>query len=334
MKYVIYGAGGIGGVIGARLAQHGCPVTLIARGAHAAAMAADGLELLAPDGRHRLRLPVVRHPGELDIGADDVVVLAMKSQHTAAALDDLRRATAAEPAVVCAQNGVANERMALRRFERVYGMLVHLPATHLQPGQVITHAAGRGGILDTGRYPAGVDDTCRAITADLEGAGFSARPDPAVMRWKYAKLLTNLGNALQAALLPAGSGAAGGDVGDAGRSLLRMLKNEALTCFAAAGIDCAGRDEVRERQAGVYRLGEVPGFPRGGGSSWQSLARGADSLETDFLNGEIVLLGRLHGVATPANALCQALAWRLLREGLAPGSIDAAALLERLTGST
>jgi 2-dehydropantoate 2-reductase len=328
MRYIIFGAGGIGGVIGARLHQQGCPVVLIARGAHADLIERDGLELVAPEGRVRLCIPLARHPGELDIGDDDVVVLAMKSQHTSGALDDLRLATAVEPAVVCAQNGVANERMALRRFARVYGMLVHLPATHLEPGQVVTHAAGRGGILDTGRFPSGSDDVCRTMTGDLERAGFSARPDSSVMRWKYAKLLTNLGNALQAAVVPDGAG--NGALGDAGRELMRRLKHEALACFSAAGIDCASRDEVRTRQAGVYRLGEVPGQPRGGGSSWQSLVRGTGNLETDYLNGEVVLLGRLHGVATPANALCQSLARRLLRERLPAGSFDAAEMLAML----
>jgi 2-dehydropantoate 2-reductase len=332
MRYIIYGAGGIGGVIGARLFQQGCPVVLIARGAHADVIERDGLELIAPDGHERLRIPLARHPRELEFSDEDVVVLAVKSQHTPGALDDLRLATPAEPAVVCAQNGVANEPMALRRFARVYGMLVHLPATHLAPGQVVTHATGRGGILDTGRYPSGTDQVCFAVTGDLERAGFSARPDAAVMRWKYAKLLTNLGNALQAAVVPDGAG--DGTLGDAGRELMRRLKHEALACFAAAGIDCAGRDEVRGRQAGVYRLGEVPGHPRSGGSSWQSLVRGTGNLETDYLNGEIVLLGRLHGVPTPVNALCQSLARRLLREGLPAGSFDAAEVLAMLPDLT
>jgi 2-dehydropantoate 2-reductase len=253
--------------------------------------------------------------------------MAMKSQHTAAALDDLRAATGAEPAVVCAQNGVANERMALRRFARVYGMLVHLPASHLQPGQVVTHATGRGGILDTGRYPAGNDEVCHDVTGLLEQAGFSARPDAAVMRWKYAKLLTNLGNVLQALVVPA----AGGDgQDDAAREVLRQLKHEALACFRAGGVDCASVDDVRARQHGVYGLGAVPGHPRSGGSSWQSVVRGAGSLETDYLNGEVVLLGRLHGVATPANALCQALAWQLIRERLPAGHFRGAEVLDRV----
>lgn len=318
MRIIVYGAGGVGATIGARLHQRGHEVVLIARGEHGSVLARDGLTLRAPDGVHRLRIPTVLHPRELDFRADDVVILAMKSQHTSAALEDLLARNPGDVAVVCAQNGVANERMALRRFRRVYAMLIHLPAMHLQPGEVVTHAAGRGGILDTGVYPRGVDDTCRALTAALEDAGFSAHPDPAVMRLKYAKLLMNLNNALQAAITPA----AGGTPPPQARDISRRLKDEALACFAAAGIDCASLDEVRQRHEGVYHFADVPGHPRGGGSSWQSVVRGTGNIETDFLNGEIVLLGRLHGVPTPANEVCQALARRIVNEGLGVGAFQ------------
>lgn len=321
MRYVIYGAGGIGGTIGARLHQQGCEVILIARGEHGEVLRRSGLTLRAPDGMFQLSIPTVSHPREIDFRPDDVVLLAMKSQHTQGALEDLLGAGPGDVAVVCAQNGVANERMALRRFARVYGMLVHMPAMHLVPGEVVTHATGHGGILDTGCYPSGVDDACREFTAALRQAGFSAEPDERVMRWKHAKLLMNLNNALQAVA---------GFHGDAAREISSLLKHEALNCFAAAGIDCADLDAVRRRHEGVYSMGEVPGYPRGGGSSWQSIQRGAGNIETDYLNGEIVLLGRLHGVPTPANVVCQRLARRLVTENLPAESFRCDEVLEMI----
>jgi 2-dehydropantoate 2-reductase len=69
------------------------------------------------------------------------------------------------------------------------------------------------------------------------------------------------------------------------------------------------------------RQAAAPGLARSGGSSTQSLARGAGSIETDWLNGEIVLLGRLHGVPTPANAFCTDLAAQLVRDGARPGAV-------------
>ena len=143
MRYVIYGAGAIGATIGGRLHQAGCDVTLIARGAHREALERDGLRLQTPDADDLLRIPVAEAPDGLDLGPEDVVVLAMKGQDAVPALDAL--AAAADPgvAVVCAQNGVENERAAARRFANSYGMLVYVPAQHLEPGVVQVFSAPR-----------------------------------------------------------------------------------------------------------------------------------------------------------------------------------------------
>jgi len=72
------------------------------------------------------------------------------------------------------------------------------------------------------------------------------------------------------------------------------------------------------------RMRPIDGQRHLGGSSWQSLARGSGSVEADYLNGEIVLLGRLQGVPTPVNELAQRVANRMARECAAPGSVAAA----------
>ena len=76
-------------------------------------------------------------------------------------------------------------------------------------------------------------------------------------------------------------------------------------------------------------LAPVGNGRRPGGSTWQSLARGTP-VEVDYLNGEIVLLARLHGVAAPVNELLQRATHRAAVDGAAPGSIPAADLLARL----
>jgi len=311
MRFIIYGAGGIGGTIGARLFQQGKEVVLIARGAHLEAIKRRGLRFITPKEQVSLDIPSVGHPSEIDFREEDVVILCMKSQHTRVALDDLQSAAGDDVAVVCCQNGVANELMALRLFRNTYAMVVILPALHLEPGIVITHAVTTGGILDAGCYPEGVDARVVELTRHLRDAGFSAEPDARIMRQKYAKLLMNLNNALQAAT----------EMRDEARDISRMMREEALACYRAAEIDCASAEETRERRGSVLQMGEIPGVPRTGGSSWQSVARGTGDIEVDYLNGEIVLLGRLHGVATPANQAVQRLAHRMIAEKLPPGSL-------------
>ncbi|MGH9191865.1 MAG: ketopantoate reductase family protein [Acidimicrobiales bacterium] len=321
MRFIVYGAGAIGGAIGGRLSQAGHDVSLVARGDHLRVLQDDGLTLVSPDGSATLRLPAIGHPAEADLRDGDVVILAMKSQDTPAAVADL--ATHAPPGVrvLCTQNGVENERVALRFFRDVYAVAVMLPATHLEPGVVVAHLAPTTGLLDLGRYPAGVDTVAEEVAAALSGATFGSEARPDIMRRKYRKLILNLGNAVEAVCGP-----------EAARStpLARMARAEGEACLRAAGIDAVSVEDDRARRGDVFELRPVPGHERQCGSSWQSLARGLRSIETDYLTGEIVLLGRLHRVPTPVNDLLQRLANRMAAEGRPPGSVAAEDVLARL----
>ena len=326
MRYIIYGAGGIGGGIGALLTRAGSEAVLIARGDHLIAMREQGLLIRRASGVERIAVQTAAHPAEIAFREDDIVLLTMKGQDTQAALDDLESAAGAQIPVVCAQNGVANERAAARRFGDVYAMLIVMPATFLVPGEIALHAEPLAGLLDCGRFPRGADERIAAVCADLEAAGFSAAPDDHAMRLKYGKLLTNLRNALQA-LCGVREEQAGPDL----QGFVGRLRDEALACYAAAGIAYAPLDEINRRRAAVFSSEQVEGVERGGGSTWQSFRRGLPGIETDYLNGEIVLLGVEHGIPTPANRALQLLAKTALSEGRDVGdtSLDEILALER-----
>ena len=198
MRFIIYGAGAIGGAIGGRLAEAGHDVVLIARGANYDALQRNGLQLEAPDRTVSLAIPVVDHPAELTISTDDVVIFAMKTQHTVAAANELSKVAPPDVAIVSAQNGVQNERMLLRRFADVYGMCVMCPASHLEPGVVQAYSSPITGLLDIGRWVGPIDDTAIAISDALRASTFESVPRDDIARWKYGKLLMNLGNAVEA----------------------------------------------------------------------------------------------------------------------------------------
>ena len=318
MRFVVYGAGAIGGAIGGRLAQHGHDVVLIARGPHFEALRDRGLRLVDPDAETILAIPVVDDPRGIEWRADDIVILAMKTQDTAAALRALPHD--ADLAIVCAQNGVENERLALRRFSRVYAVCVMLPSTHLEPGEVAVSSAPITGLLDVGCYPEGVDATAAEIAAALERSTFESVPRADIMRWKYTKLLMNLGNSVEALCRR----------DDDAIELSRRARREGAAVLRAANIDLASQNEDAERRGDRLQQRPIKGAARGGGSSWQSLRRGTGAIETDYLNGEIVLLGRLHGVPTPVNALLQREADAAARMRVEVGSVAAGNLLALL----
>ncbi len=325
MRFVILGAGAIGGVVGARLHQAGYEVLLIARGAHYHELAAHGLTLETPLERVTLAIPVVPSPAEVGFADDDIVLLATKSQDTERALLALTLSAPRETPIVCLQNGVENERVALRYFARVYGAVVMAPTAHLVPGVVLAYGTELTGAIDIGCYPEGVDQLCTAVCAALHAARFSSLQREEIMSFKYAKLLANLANVVEAICGPQAPVAAG---------LVERAREEGRKVLRATEIQFEVQDvaDVRWRWE-RWGVGEIAGHPRGGGSTWQSIVRGAARVETDYLNGEIVLLGRLVGLPTPVNELLQELGRETVRDLHAPGWLSTEDVLARLPAS-
>lgn len=348
-RYVIIGAGAIGGALGGRLVQHGRSAVLVARGEHQRVMAERGLRLRTPDNDVVLEVDAPASPADVRLTTDDVLVLATKTHQAEAALiawadqpvhdarssegvsssldgrfdaPDSVRGTAGEllPLLV-ALNGVAAEPIALRWFARVYGVCVWSPAVHLVPGEVIVRATPRSGVLHVGRYPAALrddaDDALLArVAADWTAATFKVALPDDVMPWKYNKLLQNLNNVFMALLGPG----ARGDLVDA-------VRDEGRQVLDAAGIPYTADEVERRHREDSFTVVDVAGTDRGlGGSTWQSLARGTGNLETDYLNGEIVRIAHGLGRPAPLNTALTRLARRAAVEGWPPGRLTLADL--------
>jgi 2-dehydropantoate 2-reductase len=139
-----------------------------------------------------------------------------------------------------------------------------------------------------------------------------------IMAWKRRKLLLNLGNGVDASFAQ----------GDAADELAERAQAEGERVLAAAGLPFVSAEEDRERRGSILR--RRPDLERSGGSTWQSLARGTGDSEIDYLAGEIVLQGRLHGVPAPVNEAVVAATRALAFAGGSPRSLDAAEVLARL----
>ena len=317
MRYVIYGAGATGGVMGAALSRIGREVVLIARGRHLEAIREHGLTLRTPLETVRTELAAVERSADVEFREGDAVLLTVKTQDAFAALDELRDAAGDGVPVICAQNGVATEREALRRFRNVYGMVVRFPGMLLEPGVVANYEPQGGGEIELGRCPEGVDDVVEQLAADLTSCGFDGQAEADVMRWKHEKLLINVGSALAGVFGPGADTAA----------IRERLVAETRAVLVATGIDLPTPEEaLRLNRQPRYDWAQIEGAPPFASSLWQGIQRGLRSAETDYINGEVALLGATHGVETPYNRALNLLANRCAREGTPPGTVTTADL--------
>lgn len=315
MRIIVYGAGGVGSVLGGRLHQSGAEVVLVARPAHVEAIIAEGLRLRTATGTDVMAVPAVTSIDQIGPRPDDVVIITAKTQDTPP-IHDALVAWNPDVAVVCGTNGIEHERMALRRFERVYGMVIQMPVQFERPGEVTALFAPMNALVDVGCYPDGIDDTVRELADLIDLSPYlSCEPDGDIMVKKRHKLLLNLSNAADAAC---------GRDGRQARVAADAYR-EGAALFDHAGIVFRHPPDRDAR----YRA-RLKGFhfdiPEGdtflGGSTWQSLAKGAGSLETDYFNGEILLVARQHGMPAPANAFLQQLSQRMLRERIPAGQMS------------
>jgi 2-dehydropantoate 2-reductase len=324
-RYVIFGAGAIGGAIGAMLARAGARVVCVARPAQTEALR-RGLIIKQEGEAITARVDAVTGVLHLAPESGDTLVITTKSQATEEAVKELASVYDVNSPVVCLQNGVTNEEIAARRFNNVYAGLVFFSAVQLEPDLI---ALPRGRAIAIGCYPTGVDDLARGFCDDLDRAGFDAVASAHVMAMKWSKFVVNLNNATCAIT---GYWVEQGMADAEMRELMYGVREEGLRVLDAAGVEVepppgvASPIRIREMNE---KLKQPPKTPDGGAdlpeerrtyaSMWQDLFLGRKSGEAEYLNGKIVELGKRLGIPTPYNTALLEIANRMFDEGLKPG---------------
>ena len=228
LNYVVHGAGAIGCVLGARLAQAGRQVALVARGEHLAALQRQGLRISGYTEGH-FELPAVRTAHELDLDERTVVLLAMKTQHTFEAIEQHRELYRGVP-LFCFQNSVTNEDWLTEQGFAAYGVMVRIGARIDE--QEWSPTPVRAG-LRSAAGPTGADELCAAVVDDLIAADMRASVDDHVSVAKWGKLVLNLTNAFSALIdLPVQEWFCDEET----RFFMADLQEEAADVLDAAGI--------------------------------------------------------------------------------------------------
>jgi len=209
VKVCIFGAGAIGGFLGARLAQSGCDVSAVARGATAAALRAHGLRVQSGHELSSAAVTVAEDPAAL--GAQDLVIVAVKGPAMASVAARIAPLIGADTAVMTAMNGVpwwffhgfggkfSGTRLmsvdpegaiaAAIGDRHVIGCVVHLACATPEPG-LVRHVFGNQLII--GEPGGGNSPRVEALAATLSEAGFATTVSASIQSDIWYKLWGNM----------------------------------------------------------------------------------------------------------------------------------------------
>lgn len=306
MKIAIYGAGAIGGYLGALLADAGAEVTLIARGPHLAAIRDKGLALEMGGKTTVRRIAATDDPAEA--GPQDHVIVALKAHSVPAVVEAMQPLLGPQTAVVTAVNGVPwwyfhglegpwkDRRLESvdpggRQWDRIgperaIGCVVYPACDVPEPG-LVRHIEGDRFVL--GEPSGEKTDRVMALAEIMREAGFKTPVKPSIRDEIWIKLWGNLCFNPVSALTGGTLERIGTDPGT--RAVCRAMMVEAQAIGETLGVRFP--IDVEKRIDGAVAVGAHKT------SMLQDLEKGRP-MEIDALVAVVAELGRIVGVATPA----------------------------------
>lgn len=289
MKIAFMGSGGVGGLIGARLAQAGCDVSFVARGAHLAAMREHGLTLESPVGN--VHLPKVRVTDDpAGLGPVDLVIFAVKLWDTEAAARAIAPLIGPDTGVLSLQNGVRKDDI-LRPIvgeKALMGGVAYMATTISRPG-VIQHTGTMQRVV-FGEYDGRRSRRAEALLEFLLKTGIDAKLSDDIRRsiWEKFVFLVGMAAATATTRLPIGP--------IREHPLTRAFYLDAMREVAAVGRAHGVRLPEGFAEERLAFTDTLPATMTA--SLHHDLERG-NRLEVEWLSGSVVELGAAVGVPTP-----------------------------------
>lgn len=328
MRFVVYGAGAVGSVLGGHLALNKHDVLLITRGPHAKAINENkALRMKSATGDYSVPLRAATKLVRKDIDDKTCVFFTPKSNDTERCVELLSGIAPLDTPVVSFQNGVANEDAILTKFENVFGGVCRMTCSLLQPGQVTFRKMGR---LVVGKHPRGAHKFSKKLAAILEDAGFDVSVSNSIMCDKWLKLIVNLQSGFNAIVehrdhdtvefmeLKVG-------VLEEAKKVLRAEKMRAKSCDDR---DLSVDDVIGELRKPKARRG--PTSVRVNNSTWQNLYLKRDTVENGYFHGPIIEMAKNHNIDIPFNQVSLELVEDSCKNKLGPGAFRASEVLQKI----
>jgi len=328
MRFVVYAAGAVGGVLGGHLALSKHDVVLVCRQGHARAVnEAKGLRMKSARGEYFALLRATPVLKAEDIDKDTCVLFTPKSNDTEPCVKALAKVAPRDVPVVSFQNGVTNEEIIAREFANVFGGVCRMTCSFLQPGQVSFRKMGR---LIVGKYPKGASNFAKKLASVFEEAGFDVSASNSIMCDKWQKLVVNLQSTFHAIIDSRDHDAlefVDLEVGvlEEARRVLRAGKMKIKSCNER---DLSIEDIINELKK--PRAPRVPSAVKVNNSTWQNLYLKRKGVENGFFHGPIIEMAKQQGIPVPFNETALELALESAREELGPGAFRAGEVLEKI----
>ncbi|MFW6695316.1 ketopantoate reductase family protein [Streptomyces sp. MAR4 CNX-425] len=291
-RWLVVGAGGIGGYFGGLLAHAGMDVTFLARGGHLAALRSDGLHLETVDGAYHV--PRVRALGAVTGGQPyDVVLFCVKTYDNTTAAAGIAPAVGDGTVVISVQNGIGNDdvlRAALPGAQ-VFPGFAHIVSARVAPGRIRQSGGPRTLIYGDPEHPD--REVLRDIEAELRSAGVDATASTDILRDQWSKFAFIVAFSGMTALCRTPIGPILRD--EAAMLLYRRCVAEAVAVARAIGV--AATEEAVLTRTEAYR-----GAQEGATSSMLRDLLAGRATEVASLNGAIVELAAAHGIDAPVNS--------------------------------
>lgn len=304
----VWGTGAIGGVVGAAMAAAGEDVVLVDLvREHVEAMNRDGLRVRSAEGEQRVAVQASL-PEDL-VGPVEIVFLAVKSQHTAAALEHLAPLLGRDSVVISLQNGLNESRIAERiGGERTIGAMVDFSADYHEPGLIVR---GRSGALYVGELDGRMTPRLERIRQLLAHA-MPAASTGNIMGYVWSKLCKGSMDGTTA-LVDASIAEVRGN--RATQPALAAVIREGALVGAAEGVRLepyeqfdpdAFLDPSTEGMAAASRVldemaEEATHDLKVRTGYWRDIVVRKRPTEVSYITGEIVERGRKHAIPTPVN---------------------------------